>query len=91
MWNMKIGLVPLILAISLLPVDLVRADSFAVKNLVPDTFGDGEQPQVTVTPAGVVVVAFAHDQSIYSVVSADEGKSFSTPVKIAEVAAIQRK
>jgi hypothetical protein len=73
----KGALICAILAIALLPTDLLCAEPISVKNLVPDGFGEGRQPQVTVTPAGMIVVVFARNNSIYSVQSADESKSFS--------------
>src|SRR2546421_9828133 len=82
---MKISLIPALLAIALLPIHFVRADTIPVTNLVPNGFGEGRQPQVTVTPAGMIVVVFARDNSIYSVQSTDEGRSFSAPQKIADL------
>ena len=82
---MKIGLIPAILAVALLPAYVLRADTVPVKNLVPDGFGEGRQPQVAVTTGGMVVAVFARDRSIYSVQSTDEGRSFSAPQKVADV------
>ena len=82
---MKNGLTCAILAIDLLATHFLRADTVPVKNLVPDSFGDGRQPQVTVTPTGMIIVVFARDNSIYSVQSTDEGRSFSAPLKIADL------
>jgi hypothetical protein len=82
---MKIGLIPAILATALLPAQFLPADTIPNKDLVSDGFGEGRQPQVTVTPAGMIVVVFARDRSIYSEQSADEGRSFSTPLKVADL------
>ena len=82
---MKIGLIPALVAIALLPAPLLRADAIPVKNLVSDSLGEGRQPQVTVTPAGTIVAVFARDRSIYSVQSADEGRTYSAPQKIADL------
>ncbi len=84
-WAIRSGLICAILALALLPIGFLRAEPIAVKNLVPDSFGEGRQPQVTVTLAGMIVVVFARDNSIYSVQSTDEGRSFSTPQKIADL------
>ena len=84
-WAIRSGLICAILALALLPIGFLRAEPIAVKNLVPDSFGEGRQPQVTVTPMGMIVVVFARDNSIYSVQSTDEGRSFSAPSKIADV------
>ena len=74
-----------ILALAQLPIGFLRAEPIAVKNLVPDSFGEGSQPQMTVTPAGMIVVVFARNNSICTVQSTDEGGSFSAPLKIADV------
>jgi hypothetical protein len=81
----KSGLICTILATAFLPNHFLRADTVSVRNLVSDSFGEGRQPQVTVTPTGTIIVVFAQNNSIYSVQSADEGRNFSAPVKIAEV------
>ena len=62
---MKIGLILAILEIALLPAQFLRGDAIPVKNLVPDGFGEGRQPQVAITPAGMIVAVFARDRSIY--------------------------
>ncbi|CAN5392754.1 hypothetical protein BH20VER3_BH20VER3_19490 [soil metagenome] len=85
MWKMKIGLLSAIVACALLPAHFARAEAIAVRSVVPEAFGDGQQPQVTVTPAGVIIVVFAKGQSIYSVQSSDQGENFSAPVKIADL------
>lgn len=82
---MKIGLIPAILAVALLPAHILRADTIPVKNLVPDGLDEGRQPQMAVTPGGMVVVVFAGDRSVYSVQSTDEGKAFSAPLKVADL------
>lgn len=71
-------------AAALLTSPLV-GDTIPVAKVVPDNFGEGRQPQVSVTRSGTIFVVFARDSSIYSVRSTDEGKSFSAPVKVAEV------
>ena len=81
----KSGLIGAILAITLPPHHFLGADTVPVKNLVPDSFGEGRQPQLTVTPRGMIIVVFARDNSIYWVQSTDEGGSFSAPLKIADV------
>lgn len=83
--TMKSSLTCGFIAAALLASNFLRADILSIKNLVPDSFGESKQPQVTVTPAGIIIVVFASGHSIYSVQSADEGKSFSTPTKIAEL------
>ncbi|MBA3608923.1 MAG: exo-alpha-sialidase, partial [Chthoniobacterales bacterium] len=85
MWKRKIGLLSAIVACALLPAHFARAEAIAVRSVAPEAFGDGQQPQVTVTPAGVIIVVFAKGQSIYSVQSSDQGENFSAPVKIADL------
>jgi len=85
LYEMKIGFIPALVAVALLPTHFLRADTIPVSNLVSESFGEGRQPQVTVTPMGMIVVVFARDNSIYSVQSTDEGRSFSTPQKIADL------
>src|SRR5207249_2729113 len=82
---LKSGLIWTILVVVFFPNHSLRADTVSAKNLVSENFGDGRQPQVTVAPTGIIIVVFAKDNSIYSVQSADEGKNFSAPSKIAEV------
>ncbi len=53
--------------------------------VVPEkAFPHAQQPQVAVDPAGKVFVAFGSGKAVYCVASADRGRSFSTPVKVAE-------
>ena len=85
LYEMKIGLIPTLFAVALLPTHFLGADTIPVTNLVSDSFGEGRQPQVTVTPAGMVVVVFARDNSVYSMQSTDEGRSFVAPQKIADL------
>src|SRR5437588_5655641 len=85
MTRMKISLIPTIFAIALIPPQILRADAISSKDLVPVNFGEGRQPQVAVTPTGMIITVFAKDNSIYSVQSTDEGRSFSPPLKIADV------
>ena len=58
---MKTRLIPAILAIFLLSINFLRADPVPIKDLVPDSFGEGRQPQVAVTSAGTIVVVFAQN------------------------------
>src|SRR5438045_1263140 len=80
----KSGLISAILAIAL-PIHFLPGDTIPVRNLVPDSFGEGRQPQVTVTPGEMIIVVFARGNSLYSVESTDKGESFSAPSKIADV------
>jgi len=80
----KSGLISAILAIAL-PIHFLPGDTIPVRNLVPDNFGEGRQPQVTVTPGGLIIIIFARNNSIYSAQSSDDGESFSVPSKIADV------
>src|SRR5438477_2925038 len=82
---MKIVLIPTFFAIALLSSQFLRAGAISSKDLVPVDFGEGRQPQVAVTPTGMIIAVFAKDNSIYSVQSTDEGRSFSPPLKIADV------
>lgn len=84
-FKMKSGLILAILAFGLMPIHFLQANTILGNNLVADSFGEGRQPQVTVTPGGTVIVVFARGNSIYSVQSTDEGGSFSAPLKIADV------
>ena len=78
------GVVAVMLLMPFLPILLPGAETLPTKNLVTATFGGGKQPQVAVTPSGTIVIVFVRGSSIYSVMSTDEGRSFSEPSKIAD-------
>lgn len=50
-----------------------------------NTLAEGEQPQISMDPKGVVRVAFGMENKIYCSTSTDNGISFSNPVLVAEV------
>jgi len=81
---MKIILRLAALTTALLPIQFLAAETATI-DLVLQGFGDGRQPQVAVAPTGAVSIVFAHDSSVYFVQSTDDGRSFSAPVKIADV------
>jgi hypothetical protein len=53
--------------------------------MIPQELRGARQPQVAVAPGGAVHVTFGKDTGIYHVSSADEGRTFSTPVKVGEL------
>src|SRR4051812_31986080 len=45
--------------------------------------GEGKQPQVAISSSGEVLITFGRDNTIYFTKSADHGKTFDPPTKVA--------
>lgn len=53
--------------------------------VTPTDFGDAKQPQVAINAAGEIFIVFGNTKGVWFTASKGVGKSFSPPVKIAEV------
>src|SRR5436189_125425 len=76
--------VSLILILLGLMISAARLEANGIHEFPPGKFGSSpQQPRVTVAPDGSIYLVYGSGNSIYCAFSRDRGKTFSTPVLVA--------
>lgn len=77
-------LASIILIVICLVISTVRLEANGIHEFSSGKFGSSpQQPQVTVAPDGSIYLVYGSENTIYCALSRDRGKTFSTPVALA--------